>query len=460
MVKSIGKSFTEGSVPKHLISISIPMFAINLLQLAYGIINTVWIGHIVGTEGIGATTVSMQVILILIGISSGITIATTILVSQYYGAKNMEMVEKVINNSFSIVLIIGIILTIAGIAFSNTILRLMNTPAGVFREASSYLKISLVSFLVMFLAYLAASILRGIGDTITPLIFYVVGVVLNAILDPLMIIGIPPFPKLGLNGAAYASIIAQGSTMAVGLIYLRKKKHILSINPKKFRLDRDISMMIIKIGIPSAVQQTLVSVGSAVITTFVNVYGDAAIGAYGAASRIDSLAAQPSMSIGAAASTVTGQNLGARKPERIKDIFRWGITMAIGITVVITIVVLIFPGQLLSIFGIANDAEVLSIGKTYLRIVSLSYMFYAIMYMLTGIINGAGHTVITMVFSILSIWLVRILLAIILSGTALGLKGIWIAIVVSNVILMLANLIYYFTGKWKKEVIKHDEIKP
>ncbi|MDP4094654.1 MAG: MATE family efflux transporter [Bacillota bacterium] len=460
MGKNLGKDLTSGSIAKHLLAFSIPMFAGNLLQITYSIINTIWVGNIIGKDGIGATTVSIQILFILVGISSGSTVATTILVSQYYGARNMKMVERIVNNSFSIALIFGTVLTVAGILSSNQLLRIMNTPPEVFVQASGYLKISMASFLIMFLAYLISSILRGIGDTITPLTFYIIGVVLNAVLDPLLIIGIGPFPKLGLNGAAYASVIAQVIAMTIGLVYLNRKGHILAIKPKKFRLDKDILIMIVKLGFPSAVQQTLISVGAAVVTSFVNVFGASAIDAYGAASRVDSIASQPAMSIGSAASAVTGQNLGAKKPERINEIFKWGMTMTIIITGIISIIAISIPAQILSIFGIGKDTDVIQTGKVYLRIVGSSYVFYAVMYLITGIINGAGHTVITMVFSILSIWFVRIILSLVLSETSLKLNGIWLSIVISNAIVMLVNILYYFSGRWKKEVIKHEVLFP
>lgn len=455
MSEKFGKDLTVGSIPRHLLTFSIPMLIGNLIQVGYGIVNTIWVGNIVGKDGVGATTVSFQIIFILMAVAAGATIATTIMVSQYYGAKDYNMVEKVVNNSFSVTLILGTVLTIVGIAVSDSILRLMNTPPEVFQIASNYLKITLAGFIPMYLGMLITSILRGIGDTMTPLAFMSIGIGLNAVLDPFLIIGIWPFPRLGLDGAAIASLIAQIVALIIGLVYLNRKGHMLAMDPKKFLLDKHITLMIFKIGFPSIIQQSLISIGSAVIITFVNAFGSAAIDAYGAATRIDNIAFMPAMSLSMAASALTGQNLGAQKPERVKDIFKWGIIMTSVITVAISLLAVSIPRLLLSMFGLSGDVEVMNIGVAYLRIVGATYILFAIMFISNGIINGAGHTMITMFFSLFSIWIIRVSLAFVLSKyTKLGLTGIWIAIITSFAVVMTISLIYYFSGRWKKAVIK------
>lgn len=452
MNAKFGKDLTVGSIPRHLLVFSIPMLIGNLLQTGYQIINTIWVGNIVGEDAVGATAVSFPIIFILIALAGGATLATTILVSQYFGAKDYKMVERVVNNSFSVTLILGIILTVVGIFSSDFLLRLMNTPAEIFSMASSYLKITLAGFILIYFIFLVTSILRGIGDTMTPLIFMAIGVGINAIFDPLLIIGIGPFPKMGLNGAAVASLISQGIAFILAVIYLNRKNHLVAIDPRKFIFDKHQTILLFKIGFPSIIQQSLVSIGAAFITTFVNAFGAAAIAAFGAAGRIDSIAFMPAMSLSMAASALTGQNLGAQKPERVKEIFKWGVIMTSAITLVISIMAVSIPRLLLSMF--IHDPVVLDIGVTYLRIEGGSYILFAIMFITNGIINGAGHTMTTMVFSLLSLWVVRVPLAAILSHTKSGIVGIWIAVVISYGVVMIISLMYYLSGRWKKAVIK------
>ncbi|TYQ16261.1 UNVERIFIED_CONTAM: putative MATE family efflux protein [Acetivibrio alkalicellulosi] len=451
---NFGRDLTTGSIPKHLLYISIPMLIANFLQVLYNLVDAMWVGNQVGREALGAIGVSFSVTFILIGISSGATIATTILISQYFGAKDYEMVHRVVNNSFSVSLILSILMSSLGIIFRNDILRWMGTPTEIYPLASSYLKIILAGYIFTYFSFLVTSILRGIGDSITPLIFMAIGVIINIILDPFLIMGIGPFPQLGVEGAAYASVISTIIAFLIGLIYLNKKNHIIAFNPKNLILDKGLTAMLFKIGIPSMIQQTFVSIGMVFILTFVNVFGESATASYAATGRIDSIAFMPALSLGMAVSILTGQNLGAEKPERVKEIFKWGVIMTSVITVVISLFAVSMPSVLLGMFGLKNDLAVLNIGIEYLRIVGASYILFAIMFISNGIINGAGHTLITMLFTLISLWFIRVPLANKLSSTTLGLRGIWISMSISFAIALSMSLIYYFSGRWKKVVLK------
>jgi putative MATE family efflux protein len=358
-----------------------------------------------------------------------------------------------VNNSFSLSLIIGVVLTIAGIFFRDLLLRLMKTPPENFALASSYLKISLAGFILLYMAILVSSILRGIGDTVTPLVFMAIGIGLNAMLDPFLIGGFGPFPHLGLNGAAYATLISMIIAMGISLIYLNRKSHIVAFNPKKLILERDLTSLLFKIGLPSIVQQSLVSIANFFILSFINSFGSMATNAFGAVGRVDMLAFMPAMSMSMAVSTLTGQNLGAGKPQRVKEIFKWGIIMTSSITILISILAVFFSKLILKMFGLGNDLEVMRIGMRYLQIVGSSYIFLAILFISNGVINGAGHTLITMSFTLLSLWLVRVPGSWFLSKTSLGITGIWISVALSFMVTMIVSLTYYFSGRWKKSVI-------
>jgi len=453
MDRKFGTDLTIGSIPRHLLLFAVPMLIGNFIQIGHSIINTIWVGHLVGEDAVGAAGVSFPIFFILIGFAMGITMATMILVSQYYGAKDYDRVEKVVNNSFSLTLIIGAVLTTADILSVDLLLRLMETPPENFAMASSYLKIMLLSFPLMYLGLLISSILRGIGDTVTPLIFMSIGVTLNAILDPFLIGGFGPFPRLGLNGAAYATLISQGTALSIGFVYLNRKNSLVAFNPKRLILDRRITFLVFKIGFPSIIQQSLVSLGSMFITTFVNSFGSAATNAFGAVGRVDMFVFMPAMSMSMAVSALTGQNLGARKPERVKDIFKWGVMMTLPITILISLIAVFLSKIILVLFGLGNDAAVMKIGMTYLRIVGSCYIFLAVMFISNGITNGSGHTMITMVFSLMSLWVIRVPFSWLLSKTSLGITGIWVATALSFLVMMIVSLAYYSSGRWKKSVI-------
>jgi len=453
MDKEFGRDFSKGSIRRHLLAFSIPMLLGNLIQIGYSIINTIWVGHLVGENAVGAVGISFPILFILIGFAMGITMATTILVSQYYGARDYEMVEKVVNNSFSLPLIVGVVLTFVCILSRNFLLGLMKTPPENFAMASSYLKIMLLSFILTYMGFLISSILRGIGDTVTPLIFMSVGVGLNAMLDPFLIGGFGPFPRLGLNGAAYATLISQTTALGIGFAYLNRKNHLVAFHPRKLIFDKHLTFLVFKIGVPSIIQQSLVSIGAMFVTSFVNSFGSAATNAFGAVGRVDMIAFMPAMSMSMAVAALTGQNLGAGKPQRVKEIFESGVVMTSSITIFISLIVVFLSKLILTMFGLGDDAKVMDIGMTYLRIVGSSYLFFAVMFISNGVINGAGHTMITMTFSLLSLWLVRVPVSWWLSKTSLGITGIWIAIALSFVATMIVSLTYYFSGRWKKSAI-------
>ncbi|MBN1758372.1 MAG: MATE family efflux transporter [Chitinispirillaceae bacterium] len=447
-----GRDCTTGSIPRHLLAVAAPMLIGNFIQSGYAIIDAVWVGRVVGKEAIGAIAVSFPVLFLFIAVAAGATMATTILISQYFGAGNLEQVKKTIGASIFFAILLSVVISTAGIFTTDHILRLLKTPESIIPAASQYLKINFGGFLIMYCGFLIGSILRGIGDSKTPLYFMIVGVAVNAVLDPLLIIGVGPFPRLGLGGAAVASICGQLIATIIGYGYLRKKKNIVAVdlhligwNPEKIRL-------IMKIGFPSMLQQSAVSLGMATITSIVNGFGDTATAAFGAAGRIDTVSMFPAMSIGMAVSIISGQNIGAGKHARVRQVFKWGMFMTVAVSLFFTFFYLTIPKFLLSAF--LSDPDVLAIGANFLRIVGPGELFFAMAFVANGVINGAGHTRVTLVFTILALWGVRVPAAKFLSETGLGINGIWLGTVFGFFTSMLLSTIWYFSGRWTRQVIK------
>lgn len=445
-----GKDLTVGSIPKQLIFFSLPLFLGNLLYSGYSIINMIWVGKIIGENAIGATTVSLPIILILSSVIGGATTATSILVSQYYGAKDYGMLEKLINTSFLLSLFMGLVVTISGAAYSDLLLKIMNTPSTIFAMASTYLRISLVGVLFMYMYFFVAAVLRGIGDSLTTLVILIISTLFNAAFDPILIIGIGPFPRLGLNGAAIASLIAQISALLFAFIHMIRKK-IFKFNLRELKIDKSMVLLTFKIGFPSIVQQCLVQIGAIFVTSFVNMFGAAATAAFGAASRIDSLATMPAAAVNTSVSSLTGQNLGAGKIERINGIFKCGVIINIAVTLIVSSLAVCIPKTLLSMF--INDPTALHIGANYLRIVGVGYLLFSVFCVSNGIMNGAGHTLTTMIISLAALWVVRVPLSAFLIHTKLGLSGIWISITLSFATNMVISLVLYFSGRWKVSVV-------
>jgi putative MATE family efflux protein len=458
--KKFGRDLTVGSIPKHLINFSLPMLAGNMLHSGYSIINMIWVGHIVGAAGLGATAVSFPIMFILIGIAAGVSMATAVLVAQFYGAKKYDLLKMVVDNSICLQLVLSAVLITSMVLSANFFLRLMDTPQEIFSMASSYLKISLLGIIFLYLSFTISQILRGLGDTIRPLIFMGTGVILNAILDPFLIMGIFPFPKLGLNGAAIASVISQAVSLIIALTYLNRKSHLVAIHFRKLRFDRHIMWLIARIGFPSTIEQCLISVGSAFVTKYVNFFGPAAIAAFGAGSRIDMVAMMPAIAIGMSATALTGQNLGAGKPERVKEVFKWALLLGTIISGVVAVFAFTFPRLILSMF--TSSEPVLAIGIQYLRIVAPCYFLFALIFVSMGVVNGAGQTIIPMILTLISLWAVRVPIAWYLSqNTSLKSKGIWVAMAAGFLVTAAIGYLYYLTGRWKKSASKiHTFNKP
>lgn len=451
-----GRDCTEGSIPRHLLAVAMPMLIGNIIQSGYTIVDAIWVGRFVGKAALGAIAVSFPVLFIFIAVAAGATLATTILISQYYGAKNYEQVRKTIGTSFFMAILLSMVISTAGKIFSNDILHIMGTPDAVLKVASEYLQIHFLGFGIMYLSYLIGSILRGIGDSKTPLYFMIVGAVVNAVLDPLLIIGVGPFPRLGLNGAAIATIIGQSSVLIIGYIYLLKKGNIVAVHLCDIGWNSEIVKMIFKIGFPSMLQQSAVSLGIATVASVVNSFGESAVAAFGATSRIDTVSFFPAMSIGMAVSIIVGQNVGAGKYERVSVTFKWGLFMTVFISLFITMFYLIIPRILLSAF-ITEDG-VIRIGVNYLRIVGPGILLFAVALVANGVINGAGHTKVTLVFTVIALWGIRIPAILLLSKGTLGINGIWVGTVIGFVASMVLALVWYIGGRWKKRIIASEVV--
>lgn len=434
MKHSAGNDLTSGSIPAHIVKFALPMLVGLFFNMGYSIINMIWIGNLLGKDAMGAVAVSLAITLILIGILSGSTTAISILVSQYYGAKNFKMVGKVIANSWYLFFTNAALLSVLTMIFRNGLLQILATPTKLFPMASSYLALTLISFFFSYIYQIINSVLSGMGDTKTPVIFLIIMSCANAVLDPILI------SRFGLNGAAYASILAWIIAIILAGLYINKRKLEISIFPKSIQPDQNIILSILKIGVPSMIQQCITPISLLFITALVNQFGADAISAYGAASKIDYLAIMPGVALGAAASVITGQNIGAGKTDRVQQVFKWGIIICFSVLGLVAVGVEIFSKQILSIF--VRDSKILVLGEPYLRINAMGYCIFSISYITNGIINGHRKTVITMAFSIISLILVRIPLAYGMRQTGLELTGIWYAIFITYLIPSLCGIFY------------------
>ncbi len=318
-------------------------------------------------------------------------------------------------------------------------------------QAVQYLRIYLSGIIIFFGCNGTSAVLRGLGDSKTPLYFLIVATVANIIL---VLLFVAVF-KWGVAGAAYATLVANGLAFGLAIYWLNKTHKIIKIAIKGLHFDREIFRQSINIGLPTGIQQTLVAMGALALMSIVNKFGTNVIAGFSVASRLDALAMIPAMSFSQALSTFVGQNIGANKPERIRAGLIATLKMS-GIVTIVTTIFIVFGGHILmSLF--TNDSEVVRIGNQYLTIVSSFYIMFTLMFIFNGVTRGAGDTLIPMFFSLLSLWIIRIPMAWFLSGK-IGATGIWWAIPAGWAIGMVLSYFYYKSGRWKKKtVVKYQE---
>lgn len=428
------------------------MLLAHLLQVLYETIDAIWVGRLIGHKAFAAVSATMPIVFLLISAIIGLNIATNILAGQAFGSKNMKLLSKILTNSFLGTVSICIVISILGIVFSNNLLRLVNTPPDIKEDARIFFVI-IVSGLVFLCIYnWFSSVLRGLGDSKTPLHLLIVSSILNVILVPILIKGVGPLPALGISGAALGTIFASVIMLFVAYHFVLKKHPLLNIRAWDFTIDMEILRKIFVIGIPASLQMIVISLSGTLIVSLVNTFGSKLTAAYGIGIQLDQFAFMPAMAIGMSVSSMVAQNLGARKYDRVKEITKFSILFSLSISLLFFIIVYAFPIKVASLF--TKESTVLVLTKEYIRIVSFSYFIFSLVFSLQGIVRGAGDTMYMLVFSLIGFVVIRYPLAYVLATfTRMGAQGIWTAILISTFAGLLLNYWYYRSNKWKEKVI-------
>lgn len=444
------KDFTTGNEAKHIFRFALPMLIGNVFQQLYNVVDSIIVGRYLGDKALAAVGASFPIIFMVIALIIGIGIGSSVVISQYFGAKNYEKVKQASDTTYIFLFFAGIAITIIGLLSGEYIFRLMRLPEELLPSAKTYLDIYMYGMVVMFGFNSVSSILRGVGDSKTPLYFLIVSTILNIVLDILFVLGF----KWGIAGAAWATVIAQAFSFILATLYLERQKHMLRIGFKKIKFDWEIFRQTVRIGLPTGIQQTLVALGGMALMGIVNTFGTEVIAGFSAASRIDSLAVIPIMNFAASLSGFVGQNIGAGKIDRVKRGLWATIKMSAAFSLFITLIILLWGDKMMVVF--TKNPQVVDIGYHYLMVVSIFYVFFAVMFCINGLLRGAGAAVIPMYITLLSLWVVRIPLAYLLSYTFnMGEAGIWWSIPIGWMMGTIGSIIYYRLGNWKnKSVVK------
>jgi putative MATE family efflux protein len=446
------KDLTTGNEGKLILKFAIPMLLGNVFQQLYNVVDSVVVGKFIGKNALAAVGTSGPVIFLLISFMIGITMGFTIVISQYFGAKDLAKVQKAINTMYIFLFFISLLMSVVGMLLSGYIFRLINLDPSIVPQAQLFLNIFFAGLVFLFGYNGTSAILRGLGDSKTPLYFLVGSVALNIGLD---LIFVPVF-HWGVSGVAYATVISEALVFIVQILYLNKYHKVVKFSFRGLRFDYPIFVKSIRIGLPTGFQQTFVAVGMVALYWVVNRFGIDANAAYSVAGRIDNFAAMPAMSFAIALSTFVGQNMGANKPERVKTGLRATFFMTSAVTLTISAVILFFARGLMRLF--TNDAVVIELGHGYLVVIGIFYILFSTMFVINGVLRGAGDTFVPMFISLFSLWIIRIPVAIWLSNIpSIGVHGIWWSIPIGWFSGLVVYYLYYRSGRWrKKAVVKYD----
>ncbi|MBN2435162.1 MAG: MATE family efflux transporter [Spirochaetes bacterium] len=443
---------TKGNPLGLIVRFSIPMFAGSVFQQLYNVADSVVVGRFLGKNALAAVGASFPIMFLLIALSMGATMGISVMISQYYGARDYKKVKLCIETSYIFLVIIALIVTVMGLVLDDVIINILNTPSEIYADTRLYIDILFGGLILMFGYNSISAVLRGLGDSKTPLYLLIFATVLNIVLDLVFVICF----GWGVAGVAIATVLAQGISFIGGIIYLQKINPLFAVNYLKLRFDKDIFVKSIKIGLPTGAQQMFVAAGMMALTRIVNQFGTNALAAFTAAARIDSFAVMPAMNFSLAMSTFVGQNIGAGKLERVNSAIRIGLIFAVFCALTVSLSVICFSNQLMLLF--TSDVEVISIGQEYLFIVSGFYIAFMIMFIFNGALRGAGDTIIPMFITLFSLWLIRIPVATYFS-VKMGTRGIWLGIPIAWVLGAIFSCIYFLTGRWRrKSVVRAEKV--
>ena len=383
---------TTGNPVKLILLFSIPLLIGNIFQQFYSMVDTIIVGRFVGVEALAAVGTTSSMVFLVNGFVMGLTSGFAVLISQKYGAKDEAGVKKAVASSITLSIIATIIVTFISVISAKPLLALMNTPSNIMKDASTYIIILYAGNVAIIFYNMMAAILRALGDSKTPLYFLIVSSVLNIILDLVLIINF----KMGVAGAAYATVISQGVSALLCVIYTYKKYKILRLKKEDFKVKKKYYRKHLKVGIPMALQFSITAIGIMTVQSAINIFGSTVIASYAAASKVLQLVMQPATTLGVTMATYCGQNIGAKRYDRIKLGVKKCVQISI-ITSLISAMVLIFLGKYFVMIFVSNpDAEILSYAQQVLNISAIFFIPLGLIFVYRNALQGIGDSFIPM----------------------------------------------------------------
>lgn len=433
---------TQGNVWKLLVTFSIPLIIGNLLQQMYNTADSIIVGNFVGSNGLAAVGSGTALINLIIAFAQGAAVGAGVVVSQYIGADKKDKIKISVHTSICISIILGLILSLLGIFASPSLLIMMKTPKVVLKSSILYLQIYCGGLIFNVIYNMATGILNAAGNSKKPLVYLAIASFTNIILDLLFI----KIFKLGVMGAAIATDISQAISCILAIGYLLKVKSDYKLYIKDLKINKETAVKIIKIGLPTAIQNMVISFSNVLVQSSVNAYGATAMAGYAAYLKIDGFNILPVLSISMAVTTFTGQNVGANRLDRVKKGMYSSLIMVLVYTAFIGSVLLIFSHQVLGLF--THSAQVIMYGQLAMKYFCPYYFLLGILNVLAGTVRGAGKGIPPMIILLFSMCIFRILWIKIALPFYSSIDGVFILYPISWLVGAILMILYTKFGKW------------
>lgn len=433
---------TEGSILKQILKFAIPIFLGNLFQQLYNMVDSLVVGNFVGADSLAAIASTGSLIFLLVGLFTGIFSGAGVVISRYFGAGDTKKVQASIHTSVAFGIISGIIMTILGTLLAPQILKLMGTPPEIFDKAVTYVRIYFAGIITVVMYNTANGIFQAVGNSKSPLYYLIISSIINVVLDLLFVVVF----KMGIAGAAIATVIAQATSVCLAFYNLTHTTDVHRVTLKKIKIHKDLLKEILSFGIPSGVQNSVIALANIVVQSNINAFGATAVAGCGSYSRIEGFVFIPVTSFAMSMTTFIGQNLGAKKYARAKKGTYFGITISMIMAETIGIIFFIFAPFLISMF--TNESSVVIYGVRQARTIAPFYFLLAFSHCLAGILRGAGKSKIPMIVMLVCWCLIRVTYITIATRFFPEINIIFWAYPLTWTLSSIVFLIYYLKSNW------------
>ena len=439
---------SKGSVVKQLIVFAMPFLLSNLIQTLYSVVDMIVVGQYAGPASMSGVNIGSQVTFLINNMVFGLSVGATVLIGQYLGAGDRKALKETIGTLLSTLIVLSVVITVGMIAVQEPLLRLIQTPAESFSEAKEYFFITMLGTIFIFGYNALSAIMRGMGDSKNPLVFVAIACGINIVLDIWLVKGL----QMRAAGAALATVISQAVSMILCIMYLVKNKFIFDFKLSSFAFHKKRLKLLLKIGIPTSVQNVATSASFLFLTALVNSLGVIASAAVGAVGKLNGFAILPAVAMSSSISAMAAQNIGAGEIERAKKTMYTGMVIASVISIVVFAAFNIWPEALIRIFG--DDEAMIQQGVIYIRAFSYDYLIAPLVFCFNGLFIGSGHTTFSFFNSCISSLLGRIPASYVFGMTlGMGLFGFGLGAPIASFIALALAFGYYLSGKWKKMTI-------